>query len=206
MLRSPFDSFELFCAFVLLGKDRRSGAKVAPPVDFLSSRRTRFMVSNLTDSPVIMLYTFHYLSFPDFLIIVSFSNSITPLTSRLLTIILRMKAHCITRAVCLKYICIHITDLSFSFVLIILSLNQGEEETTATATGTESDSGGRDSESEEEVDELYGEADDDEEMLANKVVDKFLAGPIARATSQSIQDLLVSGHVQMTRRQRYQNG
>ena len=81
-------------------------------------------------------------------------------------------------------------------------ISKGEEETTATATGTESDSGGRDSESEEEEEELYGEADDDEEMLANKVVDKFLAGPIARATSQSIQDLLVSGHVQMTRRQR----
>lgn len=79
----------------------------------------------------------------------------------------------------------------------------GEEETTATATGTESDSGGRDSESEEEEEVLYGAADDDEEMLANKVVDKFLAGPIARATSQSIQDLIVSGHVQMTRRQRY---
>ena len=78
----------------------------------------------------------------------------------------------------------------------------GEEETTATATGTESDSGGRDSETEEEEEALYGAADDDEEMLANKVVDKFLAGPIARATSQSIQDLLVSGHVQMTRRQR----
>ena len=76
------------------------------------------------------------------------------------------------------------------------------EETTATATGTESDSGGRDSESEEDDQALYGAADDDEEMLANKVVDKFLAGPIARATSQSIQDLLVSGHVKMSRRQR----